>query len=59
MRRFEIHIDYPMQCDDPDMTTIRFEMPDDATDEQIEAEARESFGDKVSYGFVEITEPEK
>lgn len=59
MRQFEIHIDYPMQCDDPGLTTIRFEMPDDATDEEIEAESLQEFCNMVSYGFVEITEPEE
>lgn len=56
MRTFEINIDYPMFCNSPELTTIRFEMPDDATEEEIEAEALQEFCNMVSYGVTETTE---
>lgn len=56
MRNFRVHIDTPYAGQTP---TVDFEMPDDATEEDIEQQAREEFLNIFNYGYEELKEGEE
>ena len=51
MRRFKVVVETPSAADD---LYDFFEVEDDATDEDIEAEAQEMFYNMCSYGYHEV-----
>lgn len=53
MRYFRIHVDTPYAGISE---TEDFEMPDDATEEEIANEAKEIFFNIFNYGFEELEE---
>ena len=55
MKRFRVYMETPYAGQSP---TEDFEMPDNATDEEIAVEAKEIFFNNFSYGFDELTEQE-
>ena len=56
MKRFRVYMETPYAGQSP---TEDFEMPDNATDEEIAEEAVEIFFNNFSYGFDELTEQEE
>ena len=56
MKRFRVYMETPYAGQSP---TEDFEMPDNATDEEIAEEAKEIFFNNISYGFDELTEQEE
>ena len=56
MKRFRVYMETPYARQSP---TEDFEMPDNATDEEIAEEAKEIFFNNFSYGFDELTEQEE
>ena len=53
MRKFRVYMETPYAGQHP---TEDFEMPDDATQEEIDEEAKEIFFSNFSYGVEELTE---
>lgn len=56
-RIIRIDIDYPFALNESE-TRFFVEVPADASEKDIEEIARESFFNKVNYGFSEVTEDE-
>ena len=56
MKRFRVYMETPYAGQSP---TEDFEMPDNATDEEIAEEAKEIFFNNFSYSFDELTEQEE
>ena len=56
MKRFRVYMETPYAGQSP---TEDFEMPDNATDEEIAEEAEEIFFNNFRYGFDELTEQEE
>ena len=52
MKRFRVYMETPYAGQSP---TEDFEMPDDATQEEIDEEAMEIFFNNFSYGVEELT----
>ena len=52
MRKFRVYMETPYAGQSP---TDDFEMPDDATQEEIDEEAKEIFFSNFSYGVEELT----
>lgn len=55
MRKFRVHIDTPYEGITP---TVDFEIPDEATEEEVEQEAREEFLNIFNYGYEELKDGE-
>lgn len=53
MKRFRVYMETPYAGQHP---TEDFIMPDDATQEEIDQEAKEIFFNNFSYGVEELTE---
>lgn len=56
MKKYRVYMETPYAGQSP---TEDFEMPDDATQEEIEEEAKEIFFNNFSYGVEKLTEEEK
>ena len=56
MKKYRVYMETPYAGQSP---TEDFEMPDDATQEEIEEEAKVIFFNNFSYGVEELTEEEK
>ena len=56
MKKYRVYMETPYAGQHP---TEDFEMPDDATQEEIDEEAKEIFFSNFSYGVEELTEEEK
>lgn len=54
MRYFKVHMETPYAGQS---LFEEFEMPDDATEEEIEEEAREIFFNNFNYGLEEVDRP--
>ena len=52
MRKYRVYMETPYAGQSP---TEDFEMPDDATQEEIDEEAKEIFFSNFSYGVEELT----
>lgn len=55
MKKYRVYMETPYAGQHP---TEDFEMPDDATQEEIDEEAKEIFFNNFSYGVEELTEEE-
>ena len=53
MKKYRVYMETPYAGQNP---TEDFEMPDDATQEEIDEEAKEIFFSNFSYGVEELTE---
>ena len=53
MKKYRVYMETPYAGQSP---TEDFEMPDDATQEEIDEEAKEIFFSNFSYGVEELTE---
>ena len=53
MKKYRVYMETPYAGQSP---TKDFEMPDDATQEEIDEEAKEIFFNNFSYGVEELTE---
>ena len=53
MKKYRVYMETPYAGQSP---TEDFEMPDDATQEEIDEEAEEIFFNNFSYGVEELTE---
>ena len=53
MKKYRVYMETPYAGQSP---TEDFEMPDDATQEEIDEEAMEIFFNNFSYGVEELTE---
>ena len=53
MNKYRVYMETPYAGQNP---TEDFEMPDDATQEEIDEEAKEIFFSNFSYGVEELTE---
>lgn len=56
MKKYRVYMETPYAGQSP---TEDFEMPDDATQEEIDEEAKVIFFNNFSYGVEELTEEEK